>query len=60
MTVLKHSVSELMARVSHRQSLSPGPEGSQLGQTSAGLDSLVQYIPFCRLKGKLGDPSVCP
>ena len=37
-----------------------GQKGSQLGQTRAGLDSLVQYIPFCRVKGKLDDQGVCP
>src|SRR5262249_5888580 len=73
------SVLGLMARVPHRQSLSPGSEGkspvwrartcpdsaspvgqkgSQQGQTRAGLDSLVQYIPFCRVKGRSCDPHV--
>jgi hypothetical protein len=30
---------------------------SPLGQTSAGSDSGVQYMPFCRAKGKLCDPN---
>jgi hypothetical protein len=55
MTVWKHAVSARMVGVPHCLSLSHGPEGSQLGQTRAGVDSLVQYIPLCRAKGKLDD-----
>jgi hypothetical protein len=53
MTVWKHAVSARMVCVPHCLSLSHGPEGSQLGQTRAGVDSLVQYIPLCRAKGQL-------